>query len=326
MNTRGRSGPPPRPVDAATTVEGYTPRARELCPHKSLATYAAGFDRLVGRFGSTPLRSVRLIDLEQQRDAVRREVGEARVHRAEARGRELRSYDPDAHGHGAAENYVRAARFFFRAAVKDGLLDGSPAADLEAPPRPPAPERPLTEDELTDLRRIAGSTGKDPELDVLLLDFLRQTAARREGALNLRRAHLHHTQRAVTLSEKRGTVRMVPLSGDMLRRLDDFSRDRGGRRPQDHVLRYRDGAPLTRRRFNSLFDRLDRHCDWSEQLDVGAHWLRHTTLSDIAAVSGLRVAQAYAGHKPGRRTAIEIYTQVEFDDLVAAYERLFGSR
>ncbi|WP_170856813.1 tyrosine-type recombinase/integrase [Geodermatophilus africanus] len=269
---------------------------------------------------------MRLIDLEQHRDSVRREVGATQVRRAEARGRELRSYDPDAHGHGAAENYVRSARFFFRAAVKDGLLDGSPAADLEAPPRPPAPERPLTEDELSELRRIAAGTGKDPDLDVMLLDFLRMTAARREGALNLRRAHLHHAQRAVTLSEKRGSVRTLPLSGDMLRRLDDFSRDRGGHRPQDHVLRYRNGEPLTRRRFNSLFDRLDRHCDWSEQLDVGAHWLRHTTLSDIAAVSGLRVAQAYAGHKSGRRSAIEIYTQVEFDDLVAAYEQVFGPR
>jgi site-specific recombinase XerD len=161
---------------------------------------------------------------------------------------------------------------------------------------------------------------------VLLLDFLRHTAARRGGVLNLRRAHLHHAQRAVTLSEKRGIVRTLPLSGGMLRRLDDFSRARGGHRPQDHVFRYRHGTPLTRKHFNSLFDRLDRHCDWSEQLDVGAHWLRHTTLSDIAAVSGVRVAQAYAGHKPAHRNTIELYTAVDFDDLVDAYERLFGPR
>jgi hypothetical protein len=38
------------------------------------------------------------------------------------------------------------------------------------------------------------------------------------------------------------------------------------------------------------------------------------------------VARAYAGHTADRRSAIEIYTYVEFDDLVAAYERLFGSR
>jgi site-specific recombinase XerD len=307
-------------------VAEYAPRVRSLCPPKARSTYAAGFDRLVGRFGSRPLTAVRLIQLEQQRDEVHRQVGQEQVRRAEAKGRQLRSYDPDAHGHGAAENYVRSARFFFAAAVKDEILALSPAADLEAPSRPTPPERALTEVELLDLRRVAADTGRDPDLDVLLIDFIRETAARREGVLNLRRAHLHHQQRAVTLTEKRGSTRTLPLRGSTLRRLDGFSRDRGGVRPADQVFRYHDGTPLTRRRFNSLFDRLDRHCDWSEQLDVGAHWIRHTTLSDIAAVSDLRVAQAYAGHKPGRHDVIEAYSHVEFDDLVAAYEQLFGPR
>jgi len=308
------------------TVAAYSPRVRTLCPVKSRPTYAAGFDRLASRFGTYPLTAVRLVHLEQQRDEVRRQVGEAQVQRALRRRRQLRSYDADAHGHGAAENYVRAARFFFSAAVKDELLVVSPAARLEAPIRPAAPERALTEAELQDLRRVAAETGRDPELDVLLIDFIRETAARREGVLNLRRAHLHHRQRAVTLTEKRGSTRTLPLSGSTLSRLDSFSQGRGGIQPHDQVFRYHDGSPLTRRRFNSLFDRLDRHCDWSEQLDVGAHWIRHTTLTDIAAVSDLRVAQAYAGHKPGRHDVIEAYSHVEFDDLVAAYEQLFGPR
>jgi site-specific recombinase XerD len=327
MDARGAAVLQPRPeASTGTTVAAYAPRVRSLCPPKSRATYSAGFDRLVARFGSRPVATVRLIHLEQQRDEVRRQVGEAQVRRAEARGRQLRSYDPDAHGHGAAENYVRSVRFFFSAAVKDEILVASPAAGLAAPSRPTAPERALTEAELLDLRRVAANTGRDPDLDVLLIDFIRETAARREGVLNLRRAHLHHQQRAVTLTEKHGSTRTVPLRDAALRRLDDFSRERGGLRPQDQVFRYRDGTPLTRRRFNSLFDRLDRHCDWSEQLDIGAHWIRHTTLSDIAAVSDLRVAQVYAGHKPGRHDVIEAYSHVEFDDLVAAYEQLFGPR
>lgn len=327
MDLRGaallRPGTDPTP---GLTVAAYAPRVRSLCPPKSRPTYAAGFDRLSTRFGPRPLPSVRLVELEQQREEVRRQVGEAQVRRATDRGRELRSYDPDAHGHGAAENYVRAVRFFFSAAVKDELLPLSPASRLQAPSRPTAPERALTETELLDLRRVATDAGRDPELDVLLIDFLRETAARREGVLNLRRVHLHHRQRAVTLTEKRGSTRTLPLSGAMLHRLEAFSQSRGGTRPDDHVFRYHDGSPLTRRRFNSLFDRLDRHCRWSEQLDVGAHWIRHTTLSDIAAVSDLRVAQAYAGHKPGRHDVIEAYSHVEFDDLVAAYEQLFGPR
>ena len=81
---------------------------------------------------------------------------------------------------------------------------------------------------------------------------------------------------------------------------------------------------MTRRRFNSLFDRIDRHALFTEPLDVSAHWIRHTTLADIAAVSGLRVAAAYAGHAPESLGVIGRYTRVEFEDLVDAYEAVFG--
>ena len=72
---------------------------------------------------------------------------------------------------------------------------------------------------------------------------------------------------------------------------------------------------MTRRRFNSLFDRIDRHALFTEPLDVSAHWIRHTTLADVAAVSGLRVAAAYAGHAPESLGVIGRYTRVDFEDL-----------
>jgi site-specific recombinase XerD len=81
---------------------------------------------------------------------------------------------------------------------------------------------------------------------------------------------------------------------------------------------------LTRRRFNSLFDRIDRHTDFTEALDVSAHWIRHTTLADIAAVSDLRVAAAYAGHSTGSLGVIGRYTAVTFEDLQDAYRAVFG--
>jgi site-specific recombinase XerD len=311
---------------ASPTVATFRPRVLQLCPAKSLGTYRAGFNRLTERFAPLPLAAVRAADLCHHRDEIRRAVGVARVAHAEAHGRALLSYDPDAHGQGAAENYVRAVRFFFRCAVADGHLDRSPASDLHPPARLPAPERALSEQELTTLRRVAATSGRDPELDVLLLDFLRHTAARREGALNLRLAQLHRDRLAVTLTEKGGKSRTLPLAGGLLERLSVFAAQRGARRAHDQVFRFRDGTPMTRRRFNALFDRLDRHCAWSEALDVGAHWLRHTTLTDIAAVSDRRVAAEYAGHQLDRRTTIDRYVSVDFEDLVAAYETLFGPR
>jgi integrase len=293
---------------------------------KSRPTYRTGLRLLEQRLGDRPLDAVRLTDLEALRDETRREVGRRTVERARAHGRRLRSYDPDAHGRGAAENAVRAIRFFFTYARKAEYLSASPADRLQAPRRPPAPERPLTETELAQIWHTATTTGRDPDLDGIVLTFLRHTAARREGAINLALDHLNRPRRSVTLTEKHGDSRELPLAHWLLIELDGFARSRGAEHAGDPVFRFHDGTPLSRRRFNSLFDRLDRHLVWTEALDVGAHWIRHTTLADIAAVSDIRVAAAFAGHSPGSLGVIGRYTQVEFDDLVAAYEAVFGPR
>lgn len=306
-----------------TLVRDLIPRVIALCPPRSLPTYMTGFRRLEVAFGDVEIGLVTALDLEALRNAVQRDVGAAKVDDARARGRALRSYDPDAHGHGAAENLVRSMRFFFRVAVNDQLVASSPALLVPVPRRPPAPERPLTPLELEDVFRVATSSGDDPELDRLLVLFLRHTACRREGCLNLVRNALDHQQHKVTLSEKNGQARDLPLAPWLLSELTSFAISRGAAMPHDHVFRYADGHPLTRRRFNYLFDRLDDETEWSRALDVGAHWLRHTTLSDIAAVAGVRVAEEYAGHSNEDRT-IYRYASVSFDDLVDAYWGVFG--
>ncbi|MGY1608471.1 tyrosine-type recombinase/integrase [Geodermatophilus sp. SYSU D00700] len=309
-----------------TTVADLMPRALAAISDKSRPTYATGLRLLEQRLGGYDLHAVTLADLELLRDDVRTTVGRRTVQRARSTGRRLRSYDPDVHGRGAAENFVRAVRFFFGYATKAGLLATSPAAGLRPPRRPRAPERPLLPEELADIWQVATTTGADPLLDELLLTFLRHTAARREGCLNLTLDHLDAEHGRVTLSEKGGEVRVLPLSCALLTALSEFAVSRGARGPGDPVFRYRSGRPITRRHFNALFDRIDRHLPWTEALDVATHWIRHTTLADVAAVSDVRVATAYAGHRAEAIGVIGRYTQVTFDDLVSAYEQLFGPR
>lgn len=309
-----------------TTVGELMPRAIAAVSDKSRPTYATGLRLLSATFGDTDLAAVNLAELEQLRDQVRLEVGRRTVQRARATGRRLRSYDPDAYGRGAAENFVRAVRFFFAYAAKAGLLGQSPAALLKPPRRPRAPERPLLPEELVDIWRVATTTGRDPQLDELLLTFLRHTAARREGCLNLMLDHLDAAHARVTLTEKGGETRVLPLSRALIAALLELAYARGARQAGDAVFRNTDGSPITRRHFNHLFDRIDRHLGWTQALDVATHWIRHTTLADIAAVSDVRVAAAYAGHRIESIGVIGRYTQVTFDDLVAAYEQLFGSR
>lgn len=308
------------------TVRELMPEVRSVVSSKSLPTYGTGLRLLETSLGDVPLSEVRAVDLRRLRDDVQRRAGQQRVDSARSRGRPLRAYDPDAHGQGAAENFVRAARFFFAYAVDAGHLAASPAEALTAPPRAAAPERPLTEDELAQIWRVVTTTGNDIELDRRILAFLRHTAARREGCLNLCLDHLDHRRRSVLLTEKNGRTRELPLQARILSDLETFARSRGASGAGDAVFRYGSGRPLTRRRFNSIFDRVDRHLGWTEPLDVAAHWIRHTTLSDIAAVAGVRVAAAYAGHADSSLGVIGRYTKVSWEDLCDAYEAAFGAR
>src|SRR4051812_22775887 len=118
------------------TVEDLVDEVLEAISPKSRPTYATGIRLLAHRLGRCPLDEVKLADLERLRDQVRRDVGLRKVQRARAQGRRLRAYDPDAHGKGAAENFVRGVRFFFTHACAAGYLVSSPAAGLRPPRRP----------------------------------------------------------------------------------------------------------------------------------------------------------------------------------------------
>lgn len=305
------------------TVSQAMPAVVAAVHPPSLRTYASGLRLLEARFGDREVADVSVLELRAMRDDIERETGEHIVNRALAHGRELRSYDPQSFGQGAAANFVMAVRFFFRYAVDAKWLDASPAVSLETPDRHPTLRRPLLPEELEEIWRVATTTGMDPELDEHLLMFLRHTAARREGCINLRVGHVQPGRGRVMLTEKYGHSRVLPLDARVARGLLDFAASRGSLRGVDPVFRYRSGAPLTRRRFNSLFDRVDRHTDFTQALDVSAHWIRHTTLADIAAASDIRVAETFAGHALSGLGVIGTYTAVTFEDMQDAYRAVF---
>jgi site-specific recombinase XerD len=80
-------------------------------------------------------------------------------------------------------------------------------------------------------------------------------------------------------------------------------------------------VPLTRRRYNSLFERVQDALPWAARLGVSVHWLRHTTLTDISNAAGSRVAALYAGHE--ERSVTDVYTVPTFDDLRRAHDLVF---
>ena len=129
------------------------------------------------------------------------------------------------------------------------------------------------------------STGNDPVLDCLLIRLHTETACRRGGALALRPADLDEQQCLVLLREKEETTRWQPVSPTLMRHLLAHARGRGAA-PGGQLLRYLDGRPITRRRYDHLWTRVGRHLPWVAAQGVSAHWLRHTTLTWVERTFG----------------------------------------
>lgn len=313
-------------VSDVPTFAEFLPEVVGASTEKSLPTYHTHFRRLASCFADRHLNEVTVNELISLRNATVSEASIQKLESAKRSGRELRSYEHDAHGYGAGENAVRAYRFFFKVACRANHLEANPAAQVEMPTRPEAPERPLTVSELEEVAMIWCSTGNDPELDSLLFEFHRKTAARREGGLNLRVGNLDLTRGAVTLNEKFGRARNVPLDTEFMRRLLDFAQRRGATGVADQLFRSKRHTAITRRRYGTIYDRIDSYTDWTEKLDLGVHWIRHTTLDDVRTVADSRVAAKYAGHSDSSQGTIGLYTKVSFEELAAAFEAIFGPR
>lgn len=292
------------PISTRSHVEHYE-RALAECPRASLSTYKTNFRRLAERFAETGVDSVTTSELAGLGSEIR-----------------TKSLADGGIGIGAESSFIHAARFFYRVAITDGVLHDNPASNLEMPRRRRRVRRALSESELHDIYRVVMETSQDPSLDVLLLDFHRETAARRGGAVALRICDINLSRRSVLLREKGGHEREVPASRELLTRILSLAGRRHAVSGEDAAFRYRHGQALTRRRYNTIFKHVQQHLPWATRVGVSIHWFRHTTLSDIAAVAGIRVAAAYAGHLD--RSVTDIYTVPAFEELLAAHHQVFA--
>ena len=122
--------------------------------------------------------------------------------------------------------------------------------------------RALADHQLAQINEVAGPTGNDPELDSLLLRLHTETACRRGGARALRPSDLDAQQCLIRLQEKGETIRWPAVSPTLMRHLHLMRDERGTGEPTDQLLRYRDGRPITRRRYDHLWTRIGKHLPW----------------------------------------------------------------
>jgi site-specific recombinase XerD len=232
--------------------------------------------------------------------------------------------DPKArHGVGAQEALILATRAAFAGAIESGLVRHNPAGQVGLPDRPPSRRGALSAEQLGQAHFALLAHSRDPDLDDLVFGLLRETACRRQGAIRLNQDDMAPATRAVRLVEKYAKLRWVPVSAHLMSRLVSHATLRHD--GCNLVLHRQDGGHLNDKWFEGFARRI-QSLAWAAELGVSAHWIRHTTITDIERIAGVRVAAAYAGHADGNFGVTGTYTKASPEELRLAHARLFFDR
>ncbi|SCE95863.1 Site-specific recombinase XerD [Micromonospora viridifaciens] len=292
------------------TVAEYLPRVIAAAGPGARRTYGTYWERMAAAWGDWPLNRVAASDIEAMKQQM---VATARSRRNSRNGRH------------AGEHVIAAARAFYSRAVADGLIDASasPAHRVAKPRRLPSTRRALTPHELEEINMVARTSGNDVILDALLLRLHTESACRRGGGLALRLVDLDRPSGLVRLAEK-GTVRWQPVSLDLAEHLYEHARVRGAVQPTDRLLRYRNGLPISSRRYDHVWKRIGERLPWVAAQGISTHWLRHTTLTWVERHFGYGVARAYAGHTDSPGSSTTTYIKADLHAVADALSAMTG--
>ncbi|WP_435124033.1 tyrosine-type recombinase/integrase [Micromonospora tulbaghiae] len=300
------------PIGAAPlpTVAEYLPRVIAAAGPGARRTYGTYWERMAAAWGDRPVDTVAASDVEAMKQEM---IATARSRRNSRNGRH------------AGEHVIAAARAFYSRAVADGLIDASasPAHRVAKPRRLPSTRRALTPHELEEINAVARTSGNDVILDALLLRLHTESACRRGGALAVRLVDLDRRSGLVRLAEK-GTVRWQPVSLDLAEHLYEHARVRGAVVPTGRLLRYRNGQPISSRRYDHLWKRIGERLPWVAAQGISTHWLRHTTLTWVERHFGYGVARAYAGHTDSPGSSTTTYIKADLHAVADALSAMTG--
>jgi integrase/recombinase XerC len=304
----------PRARPAVPTFADYIPVVSALVSDGCRKAYGSYWNRVTEQWGTRQIDEPTPTEIRQLVQYVQANV----VPRRNSRG-----------GRSAAEHLIGALRCMYSHAEEDGLIDraDNPARKVEKPRRLPSTRRAVADKRMEEINRTAAATGDDPELDTLLLRLHTETACRRAGALALRPQDLDPDQCLVLLREKGGTVRWQPASPTLMAALIRHGEDRHAPRDRQ-LLRYRNGRPITYRRYDHLWERIGRHLPWVRTQQISTHWIRHTTLTWVERHFGYAVARAYAGHASGGSDTgtTATYVTATIHEVAAALSALTGEQ
>lgn len=239
-------------------------------------------------------------------------------------------------GKGGRENAVGAYRYLFGKLVDDELWVTNPALKVKKPRRDDTVRRGLYDDEIGPFFDAVVSGGDDAELDFHLAWFHMESGARREGGYQLTMGDLKRTTQMIRLHEKGDVSADQPVSGELIDALTAVAISRGGSvcdpsssdyDPSAPVFYYKDHRPdrphpLTDRRYDTLYLRIQKTLPWAAETMLTSHCLRKTGASIVERIAGSEAARLYLRH--GRRTTTQTYTEAPMQRLAQAIEFYTG--
>nr|WP_308129508.1 site-specific integrase [Actinoplanes polyasparticus] len=307
-----RTDAAPRPNRAIPTFDDYIPQVADGVVAGTRRVYDTYWRRIREKWGHRRLDEPTPLEIRRFAEEVRQNAVIRRNHRG---------------GAGAAEHLIAAFRCIYRYAVADRLIEAgnNPAARVDKPHRQPSLRHALPDPALAAIIKVAGETGNDPDLDLLILRLHIETACRRGGALALRRQDLDTDQCLVRLQEKGQTQRWQPISPTLTASLIAHHSERSDGSPAGQLLRYRGGRPVGRRRYDHLWHRIGTYLPWVAVQQISVHWIRHTTLTWIERHFSYAIARAFAGHAGGSEAGTTAtYVKATLQEIAQALATMTG--
>ncbi len=296
---------------AIPTIAEYLPTVIAAAGAGASATYSTYWNHVRTTLGHRRLDQVTPSEIE----GLMRQIAAQRVRRRNSRG-----------GVCAAEHLLAAMRAIYIRAIADELLPPhhNPAARVAKPRRRLSGRRALTGPELAAINSVVATTGNDVALDTLLMRLHLETACRRGAAIRLRQDDIDEHWCQVRLREKNDAVRWQPASPTLIASLVTHRHQRGTHDPTAPLLRYRNGAPLSTRRYDHLWHRIGQNLPWVAAHGITTHWLRHTTITWVERHYGYGIARTYAGHADTTTGSTATYIRSSTQEIATALAAFTG--
>jgi integrase len=181
---------------------------------------------------------------------------------------------------------------------------------------------------MNDFWSVVRGTGNDPELDWMICQTIIVCGARREGLTNLTLGWIDLEECTVKLDEKFDKKVDQPAPDWFVHLLFEFAISRGATDPEDQVFRLlptggeERGRPITSRRLDGLFQRVQSLLTWADRDQITAHTLRHHAIALIERHAGHQVASAYARHEPEDTSSL--YGRASREEVARAVIEIHG--